>query len=42
MEERLKKIGLDARQTRRMVQDKSEWRGFGRGNAWGVARGMNS
>ena len=37
----LRKKGLDVRQTRRMVQDRSEWRGFVRGNAWGVARGMN-
>ena len=29
----LKKRGLDARQTSRMVQDKREWRGFVRGNA---------
>ena len=33
--------GLDVRQTRRMVQDKSEWRGLVRGSAWGVARVMN-
>ena len=37
----LKKRGLDVRQVRRMVQDMSVWRGFVRGNAWGVARGMN-
>ena len=37
----LKKRGLDIRQAKRMVQDRSEWRGFVRGNAWGVARGMN-
>ena len=37
----LKERGLDVRQARRMVQDRSEWRGFARGNAWGVARGMN-
>ena len=30
----LRRRGLDIRQA-------SEWRGFVRGNAWGVARGMN-
>ena len=34
MKECLKKRGS--------VQDRSEWWGFVRGNAWGVARGMNS
>ena len=29
----LKKRGLNVRQARRMVQDKSEWRWFVRGNA---------
>ena len=38
----LRKRGLDVRHARRMVQDRSEWRGFVRGNKWGVARGMNS
>ena len=37
VKECLKKRGLDSRQAKRMVQDKSEWRGFVRGNAWGVA-----
>ena len=37
----LKKRGLDIRQARRMVHDKSVRRGFVRGNAWGVARSMN-
>ena len=37
----LKKRGLDIRQVRRMVQDRSEWWGFLRGNAWDVAWGMN-
>ena len=37
----LKKRGLDVRQVRRMVHDRSVWRGFVRGNAWGVARGMS-
>ena len=32
----LKRRGLDARQARRMVQDRSEWVGFVRGNAWGM------
>ena len=31
----LRKRGLDVRQARRMVQGRSEWRGFVRGNAWG-------
>ena len=37
----LRKRGLDVRQAKRMVQDRSEYRVFVRGNAWGVARGMN-
>ena len=37
----LKKRSLDVRQARRMVHDKNVWRGFVRGNAWVVARGMN-
>ena len=41
LKEFLKKRGLDVRQARRRVQDWSEWRGFVRGNAWGVAREMN-
>ena len=41
MEECLKKRGLDVRQPRRMGKDRSEWWGFVRGNAWGVAQGMN-
>ena len=41
VKECLKKRDLDARQTRRIVQDRSDWRGFMRGNSWGVARGMN-
>ena len=31
----LKKRGLDIRQARRMVQDRSEWRGFVRGECMG-------
>ena len=41
VKECLRKRGLDVRQARRMVQNRSEWRGFVRGNAWGVAWGMN-
>ena len=37
----LKKRGLNVRQARRMVHDRSVWRGFVSGNAWGVAGGMN-
>ena len=36
-----KKRGLDVRQARRIVQDRSELRGFVKGNAWGIAQGMN-
>ena len=32
VKECLRKRGLDVRQTRRMVQDRSKWRGFVRGN----------
>ena len=35
MKECLRKRGLDVRQARRMFQDRCEWQGFGRGNAWG-------
>ena len=41
VKECLRKSGLDKGQARRMVQDRTERRGFIRGNAWGVARGMN-
>ena len=41
VKECLKKRGLDVRQAKRMVKDKSEWRGFVRGNAWGLAKRMN-
>ena len=34
MKECLKKRGLDVREARRMVQDRSEWWGFVRGNGW--------
>ena len=33
----LKKRGLDVRQARRMLHDRSVWRGFVRGNAWDVS-----
>ena len=33
VKECFKKRGLDVRQTRRMVHDRSEWRGFVKGNA---------
>ena len=36
VKECLKNRGLDVRNARRMVQDE-----FMKGNAWGVARGMN-
>ena len=36
-----RKRGLVVRQARRMMQDRSEWQGFVKGNAWGVAQGMN-
>ena len=32
----LRKRGLDVRQARRMVQDRSEWLGFVRGSAQGM------
>ena len=41
VKECLKKRGLDVRQAKEMVQDRSEWQGFVRGNAWGVEWGMN-
>ena len=34
--------GLDVRQARRIVHDRSVWWGFVRGIAWGISRGMNS
>ena len=39
VKEGLRKRGLDVRQAWRKVQDRSEWRGFVRGNAWRVSRG---
>ena len=41
MKECLRTRGLDARQARRMVQDRSELRRFVRGNPWGIAWAMN-
>ena len=41
VKECLKKRGLDVRKAKRMLQDRSEWQGFVRGSAWGVARGMD-
>ena len=41
VKECLKKRGLDVKETRRMVHNRSVWRGFVRGNAWGLARRMN-
>ena len=41
VKECLRKRGLDVRQARRTVQDRSEWRGFVRRNAWGIAWGIN-
>ena len=36
-----KKKGRDVRQEKRMLHDRNEWWGCVRGNAWGVAQGMN-
>ena len=36
MKDYLKKIGLDVRQARRMVHDRSVWWRFVRGNVWGI------
>ena len=41
VKEYLSKRGLDVRQARRIVLDKSDGRRFVRGNAWGIAQGMN-
>ena len=38
----LKKKGLDIRQARRIVQDRSEWQRFVKWNEWGVAQGMTA
>ena len=41
VKECIKKRKLDVMQAKRMVQDRSEWWGFVRGNPWGEAQGMN-
>ena len=41
VKECLRKRGLDVRQSRRMIHDRSEWWGFVRDNAWGITQGMN-
>ena len=41
VEDCLKKRGLDVRQARRMLHDRSELQQCLRGNAWDVAQGMN-
>ena len=40
VKECLRKSGLDVRKARRVLQDRSEWRGFVRGSEWGIAQGM--
>ena len=42
VKECLRKRGLDVRQARRMFQDRSEWRGFVRENAWGIVQGITA
>ena len=37
----LRKRGVDVRQARRMVLERSQWREYVRGNAGGVAQEMN-
>ena len=39
VKECFKKRCLNVTQARRMVQDRSEWWGFVRGNPWGIAQG---
>ena len=39
--EYLRERGLDVRQATKLVLDKNQWREYVRGNAWGVAQGMN-
>ena len=41
VEECLRKVSLDVREARRMIQDRSEWWGFVRGNGWDIAHWMN-
>ena len=40
MKDCLNNRGLNVRQARRMVHDRSEWHGFVTGNVWGIAWGM--
>ena len=35
-EKKKKERGLDVRQGTRMVQDRSKWQGFMKGNTWGM------
>ena len=39
MKECIRERSLDVRQARRMVEDRSEWQGFVRENAWGRSAG---
>ena len=41
LKECLRKRGFDVMQARRMVQHRSDWQGLVRGNARGIAQGMN-
>ena len=41
MKESIKIEGKRVSKRERMVQDRSEWQGFVRGNAWGTAQEMN-
>ena len=40
MSDCLNKKGLNVGQVKRLVHGRNEWRGFVRGNAWGVVQGM--
>ena len=40
VKECLNKRGMDVKQARRMVHDRSVWRGFVRRNAWGAAQDL--
>ena len=37
----LKEKDFNVGQSRRMVYDRNEWWGFVKGNAWGIAQGIN-
>ena len=41
MNDCLNKRGLIVGETRRMAYDRNEWQQFVKGNAWGMAEGMN-